>query len=61
MNATALVVSVISIVACLVLALRGSGFRVLGATGVLRYAAIWAVIIVGLVLMIRLSGWRFGP
>lgn len=60
MNQTAMIVSVISIVACLFLATRGGVLQRLGAGGTLRYAAIWAAIIIVLVLVIRYSGVRLG-
>ncbi len=58
MSMTATIVSMISVLACLVLVTRGAPFRGLGASRTARYALIWAVIIVGLVLVIQLSGLR---
>lgn len=58
MNMTATIVSLISVFACLFLATRHSGFRALGKGKVLQYALIWAAIIIGLVLVIQLSGFR---
>ncbi|MFC0203089.1 hypothetical protein [Novosphingobium soli] len=61
MNQTAMIVSMVAVVACLVLALRNSEVRELGRGKALRLAAIWAAIIVGLVVVIQLSGFRIEP
>ncbi|EJL26944.1 hypothetical protein [Novosphingobium sp. AP12] len=61
MNQAGMIVSVIAICACLVLALRNSQVRSMGAGKVLRLAAIWAAIIIGLVLLIQVSGFRIQP
>lgn len=61
MNQTGMIVSVIAIGACLVLALRNSEIRSMGAAKALRMAAIWAAIIIGLVLLIQVSGFRIEP
>lgn len=53
-----MIVSVIAICACLVLALRNSEIRSMGAAKALRMTAIWAAIILGLVVVIQLSGFR---
>jgi hypothetical protein len=55
------IVSVIALVGCLVLAFRNSEMRALGAGKALRMAAIWAAIIIGLVLVIQVSGFRIEP
>lgn len=55
------IVSVIALVGCLVLAFRNSEMRSLGAGKALRLAAIWAAIIIGLVLVIQVSGFRIAP
>jgi predicted aspartyl protease len=59
------IVSVIALVGCLVLAFRNSEIRALGAGKALRmaaiWAAIWAAIIIGLVLVIQVSGFRIEP
>ncbi|WP_404481066.1 hypothetical protein [Novosphingobium sp. BL-52-GroH] len=61
MNQMGQIVSVIAIVGCLVLAFRNAGVRSLGAGKALRMAAIWAAIIIGLVLLIQVSGFRIEP
>jgi hypothetical protein len=58
MNQTAMIVSMIAIVGCLVLALRNSEIRSLSGMRALRLAAIWAAIIMGLALIIQVSGFR---
>ncbi|WP_245892424.1 hypothetical protein [Novosphingobium guangzhouense] len=57
----AMLVSMIAIAGCLVLALRNPQIRALGDMQVLRLAAIWAVIIIGLVMVIQWSGFRIEP
>jgi ABC-type amino acid transport system permease subunit len=52
------IVSVIAIIACLVLALRNSEVRSMGSGKAIRMAALWAAIIIGLVLVIQVSGFR---
>jgi len=61
MNTTGMIVSIISIVACLVLVLRNPEVRSLGAGKALRMAAIWAAIIIALVAVIQFSGFRIEP
>lgn len=61
MNLTAMIVSLISIIGCLVLALRNPQIRGLGGGQALRLAAIWAAIIIGLVMVIQWSGLRIAP
>lgn len=61
MNQTGMIVSVIAICACLLLALRNSEIRSMGSGKALRLAAIWAAIIIGLVLVIQVSGFRIEP
>lgn len=61
MNSTAMIVSLISIIGCLVLALRNPQIRGLGGGQALRLAAIWAAIIIGLVIVIQWSGLRIAP
>jgi hypothetical protein len=61
MNQTSQIVSVIAIIGCLVLAFRNSNIRSLGMGKALRMAAIWVAIIVGLLLLIQISGFRIGP
>jgi hypothetical protein len=58
MNQTAMIVSMIAIVGCLFLALRNSQIRTLSGMRALRLAAIWAAIIIGLALIIQVSGFR---
>jgi hypothetical protein len=55
-----MIVSIVSIVACLVLATRGAPFRGIGTARTVRYALIWAAIIIGLVLFLQVSGLRLG-
>lgn len=52
MTLTAMIVSMISIVGCLVLASRNPQIRGLGGGQALRLAAIWAAVIISLVLVI---------
>lgn len=61
MNYTGTIVSMIAIGACLVLALRNSEIRSMGAGKAMRMAAIWAAIIIGLVVVIQVSGFRIEP
>lgn len=58
MTLTAMIVSMISIVGCLVLALRNPQIRGLSGGQALRLAAIWAAVIISLVLVIQWSGLR---
>ncbi|WP_285021998.1 hypothetical protein [Novosphingobium sp. fls2-241-R2A-195] len=58
MTLTAMIVSMISIVGCLVLASRNPQIRGLGGGQALRLAAIWAAVIISLVLVIQWSGLR---
>jgi len=60
MNQTAMIVSLISIVGCLVLAFRSSNIRSLGGGQAMRLALIWAAIIIGMVLIVQLTGLRIG-
>lgn len=61
MNTTAAIVSMISIAGCLVLALRNPAIRNLEAGKAARLAAIWAAIIIGMVVVIQWSGYRIDP
>ncbi|HUD90335.1 hypothetical protein [Sphingobium sp.] len=61
MNQAGMIASVIAIAACLVLALRNPEMRTMGAGKAVRLAAIWAAIIIGLVLVIQFSGFRIEP
>ncbi len=61
MSTTGMIVSIVSVIACLILVTRGAPFRNLGASKAIRYAAIWAAIIIGLVLIIEVSGVRIAP
>lgn len=58
MNTTASIVSLIAVLGALVLATRNSKFRDLGARRMLRLALIWGALIIGLVLVIQLTGLR---
>lgn len=53
-----MIVSIISVAACLILVTRGAPFRHLGSTKTIQYAAIWAAIIIGLVVLIQVTGFR---
>lgn len=55
---TGTIVSIIAVIACLILATRGAPFRDLGMNKAIQYAAIWGAIIIGLVLVIQLTGFR---
>lgn len=60
MNQTGIIVSIVSVLACLFLATRHSGFRSLGKARVLRLALIWTAIILGLAAVLAISGLRPG-
>ncbi len=53
-----MIVSIISVIACLILVTRGAPFRNLGTSKTIQYAAIWGAIIIGLVLLIQVTGFR---
>ncbi|MYL97939.1 hypothetical protein GR702_09165 [Novosphingobium sp. FGD1] len=53
MNQTGMIVSIVAIAGCLVLALRNSEIRSLQRGRALRLMAIWAAIIIGLVLLLQ--------
>lgn len=55
---TGTIVSIIAVIACLILATRSAPFRNLGMSGTVKYALIWVAIIVGLVMIIQVSGFR---
>lgn len=61
MNTTTTIISVISIVGFLILVLRNPKIRNMSAGKAFRMAAIWAAIIIGLVVVIQWSGWRIQP
>ncbi|EIZ80343.1 hypothetical protein WSK_1136 [Novosphingobium sp. Rr 2-17] len=52
------IASVISILACLVLATRGGLIRRLGFSGVLKYGAIWGAIIIAVMTIVSFLGVR---
>ncbi|MBT0671386.1 hypothetical protein HT136_23735 [Novosphingobium profundi] len=56
MSFMATLTSILAILCCLFLVSGHSGFRQLGFAKSLRLGLIWAVIIVGLVLVIQVSG-----
>lgn len=58
MSITAAIVSLVAVIGALVLATSSSQFRSLGAARIIRLALIWAAIIVGLVLVIQVTGLR---
>lgn len=55
-----MIVSIISVIGCLILATRSSAVRNLGMGRSVRLALIWVAIIVGLVLVIQFAGLRIG-
>jgi hypothetical protein len=61
MSLTATIVSLISTIGCLILARRSSAFRQLGMNRTITYAVIWGAIILGLVMVLRMTGLRVGP
>lgn len=58
MNVTAMIVSIISVIGCLILATRSSALRQLGTKRMVVYALMWGAIIVALVLVIEVAGLR---
>ena len=58
MSAAAMIVSIIAVIGALILATNNSRFRSLGMARAIRLAFIWVAIIVGLVLVIQLTGFR---
>lgn len=55
---TATIVSILSVVACLVLVGRHSAFREMESASLVRMALIWVAIILGLFLVFQFAGWR---
>lgn len=53
-----MIVSIIAVIGALILATNNSRFRNLGMSRAIRLALIWAAIIVGLVLVVQLTGFR---
>ena len=60
MNHGALIVSIIAVIGALVLATRAASLRRLGMARAAKLAAVWALIIVGLMVVIQLLGLRTG-
>lgn len=58
MSTAGMIVSIIAVIGALILAMSNSGLRNLGMSRAIRLALIWVAIIVGLVLVIRLTGFR---
>lgn len=58
MSAAAMIVSIIAVIGALILATNNSRFRSLGKGRAIRLALIWVAIIVGLVVVIQLTGFR---
>ena len=58
MTTAATIVSIIAVLGALVLATSGSQFRGLDGRRKIRLALIWIAIIVGLVLVIQVTGLR---
>ncbi|MGF7152902.1 hypothetical protein [Novosphingobium gossypii] len=61
MNTTTTIVSIISIVGFLILVLRNPEIRGMSTGKAFRLTAIWAAIIVGMVILIQWSGWHIQP
>lgn len=53
-----MIVSIIAVIGALILATNNSRFRSLGKGRAIRLALIWVAIIVGLVVVIQLTGFR---
>ncbi|CDO38882.1 MULTISPECIES: hypothetical protein [Novosphingobium] len=58
MNTTAMIISIISVLGALILVTSNARFRELGSRRMIRLGCIWAAIIVGLMLIIQLTGLR---
>lgn len=58
MNQTGMIVAVISVIGSLILVTSGSRFRSMPMGATLKLALIWAAIILGLVLIIQVSGFQ---
>ncbi|MDF2640021.1 MAG: hypothetical protein K0R64_3005 [Novosphingobium lindaniclasticum] len=58
MNQTGMIVAVISVIGSLILVSSGSRFRSMPMGKMVKLALIWTAIIVGLVLIIRVSGFQ---
>lgn len=55
---TATIVSIIAVLGALILATRNARFRNLGISRMVRLALVWLAIILGLLLVIQLTGIR---
>jgi hypothetical protein len=58
MSQTGMIVAVISVIGSLILVTRGSRFRSTPMGVKLKLALIWAAIIIGLVVIIQVSGFQ---
>ncbi|MCT2400783.1 hypothetical protein [Novosphingobium mangrovi (ex Huang et al. 2023)] len=58
MSQTAMIVSIITLIGWLILVTRNPEIRNLGAARAARLALIWATIIIGLVVLIQVTGFR---
>jgi hypothetical protein len=58
MSTAATIVSIIAVLGALILATSSAQFRDLGMSRMFRLALIWGAIIVGLVLVVQLTGLR---
>jgi hypothetical protein len=58
MSMTATIVSIIAVLGALILATNNAQFRNLSKGRMIRLALIWAAIIVGLVLVVEMTGLR---
>ncbi|WP_395394929.1 hypothetical protein WBP07_06280 [Novosphingobium sp. BL-8A] len=56
MSNTATIVGIISVIGALILVTSNSRFRALGFSKGLKLALIWAVIIIGLVMVVQVLG-----
>ncbi|KPH63027.1 hypothetical protein ADT71_13985 [Novosphingobium sp. ST904] len=61
MNQTGMIVGIIAVIGALILVTSNSRFRSLPKSRMLKMALIWAVIIIGLVLLIQVTGFRIKP
>ncbi|WP_231635880.1 hypothetical protein [Novosphingobium sp. ST904] len=56
-----MIVGIIAVIGALILVTSNSRFRSLPKSRMLKMALIWAVIIIGLVLLIQVTGFRIKP
>ena len=60
MSQAAMIASIVALIGSLILVTRNSGLRGLGTARIVRLMLIWAVIIIGLMLLIQVLGLRIG-